>query len=393
MDFLEQELCHHGIKGQKWGVRRYQNADGSLTAKGRVHWGVGGPRRGSSETSGKMSTKSSTKASTNPKTSSKDVSGASGSKSHSLSEEDKAKRDKAIKTALLIGGGVAVAAVAGYAMYKTSGLDGKRIAESALKNATFDKSGDVTFNDLVVNRIQTSKDFNKDYAFFATHDKGDSEFYKGMFGNELKTRFGKDTPVYQLTISAKSPISLPSEKNASSIFNSLCTSNSEFMTNAAKSIEHASTQMKRPSQRNVFDAAKKALNKNPSAWTDNDVKNLYTAFNMSLVHHEDFENKAQDAFYSALKQKGYSGIRDLNDARFSSYHRKDPIILFDTDKFILQSVTGVSNEEIEQIRNRVLPKYIAKDVAYNIGNAPEATMNTLISEVQSRITKDVKKNL
>ncbi len=28
-------LSHHGIKGQKWGVRRYQNSDGSLTAEGR----------------------------------------------------------------------------------------------------------------------------------------------------------------------------------------------------------------------------------------------------------------------------------------------------------------------------------------------------------------------
>ena len=29
------ELTHWGIKGQKWGVRRYQNADGTLTAAGR----------------------------------------------------------------------------------------------------------------------------------------------------------------------------------------------------------------------------------------------------------------------------------------------------------------------------------------------------------------------
>ena len=31
-------LIHHGIKGQKWGVRRFQNADGSLTAAGKKHY-------------------------------------------------------------------------------------------------------------------------------------------------------------------------------------------------------------------------------------------------------------------------------------------------------------------------------------------------------------------
>ena len=29
------ELYHHGVKGMKWGVRRYQNKDGSLTPAGK----------------------------------------------------------------------------------------------------------------------------------------------------------------------------------------------------------------------------------------------------------------------------------------------------------------------------------------------------------------------
>jgi hypothetical protein len=33
------ELVHHGVKGQKWGRRRYQNADGSLTPAGRERYG------------------------------------------------------------------------------------------------------------------------------------------------------------------------------------------------------------------------------------------------------------------------------------------------------------------------------------------------------------------
>ena len=36
MDYLEiRSLYHHGIKGQRWGIRRFQNEDGSLTPRGK----------------------------------------------------------------------------------------------------------------------------------------------------------------------------------------------------------------------------------------------------------------------------------------------------------------------------------------------------------------------
>ena len=37
---MSEYLIHHGILGQKWGIRRYQNKDGSLTEEGRKRLGI-----------------------------------------------------------------------------------------------------------------------------------------------------------------------------------------------------------------------------------------------------------------------------------------------------------------------------------------------------------------
>lgn len=50
------ELQHHGVKGQKWGIRKYQNKDGSLTTEGYLHYGyavkdkITNPNNGKKET-------------------------------------------------------------------------------------------------------------------------------------------------------------------------------------------------------------------------------------------------------------------------------------------------------------------------------------------------------
>lgn len=66
-------LMHHGIKGQKWGVRRFQNEDGSLTGAGesRYNDGEGGFKFGEHASSGGSRNKSVKSSRSNKKVKSK----------------------------------------------------------------------------------------------------------------------------------------------------------------------------------------------------------------------------------------------------------------------------------------------------------------------------------
>lgn len=149
-----------------------------------------------------------------------------------------------------------------------------------------------------------------------------------------------------MNIGATKNMKVASDSSAANALHDLL-KNKSFRDDVATSIRDAKTQMKRPGQQMLFNKAQRIMNKT-GPLTENDKKTLYEAFNLTLTFHNDFNNRTQNMYYNALKQKGYGAIIDVNDQKYSSYHAKSPMIVFDHDSVKLNSAQKLSKQDINQ---------------------------------------------
>lgn len=314
-------LSHHGIKGQKWGRRRFQNKDGSLTAEGKRRYddSPGEPKKSKHRL--KLEEKYKAKG-----------------MNQAQAEEAAAKR---IKTEKILGvaAGVTVAAVSAYVI-------GKNIRERSDKII---KSG------TSLQRITSQQAEDLDRPFYTAYKKGDTEKYKGLYGNQL-TRWGGEA--HQMKLKADADVKVVSRDKAAKVFADLYKNDSEFRDAFQKSNDFMRENDPSPTRKRIKDIAAGKMN-------DRQLKRQgYDAFNIGLVNHDENGNKAAKKFYEKLKSMGYDAVEDINDKKYSGYNAKNPVIVFNRkNKISVSEVKKMTDEQIISNMKNVYYKQILSSVA------------------------------
>ena len=355
---MDDELYHFGVKGMKWGVRRYQNEDGSLTSLGKKRDKMLSDRKTAkkhSTTSNMVKAEYSRREFEDAKTRLK----LENQKKKSKRQQDLEKKyidqgfakDEAeikaynrakTETILKVAGGIALASAAAYVAYKHY---------DKVTDRVFEKGSEI-------GRLMNNRSEPTNRAFYGFVNKHDKDRYEGLYGKTL----GANGPVYRKAMRAAGDINVASPESARKVLKNMFDTDKQSFDVFKKNIDAmASAVPPTTKQGKLWRKAKQELDSGKIG------DNTYKAFNTTLVLHTKEQQPINDKFYSAMKKAGYGAIRDVNDKENSGYFAKNPLIVFDTDKINVEGFTKLGNDHIDSMFAKEQGKIAAHTLANQYG--------------------------
>lgn len=294
---INNELYHHGIKGQKWGVRRFQKKDGTLTSAGKK-------RYDDDPTNDDKSAKQSRED-------------KYYEQYKTIGYSDKKAREAAAgraktEKALLILGGVAATAAMAYGAYRFYDNHHDRFISPDKIMQTV-HGGDAT------DRLKPGN------PFYATYTKADNTIY----ASKVFSHFTDSSNVTKFY--TKDGIKVASESTSKKVLNDLIKTDPEVADYMDK-ISHIRGKKKGWQQ---FNYSLVLRNDSPTAKT----------LGLDGVDHDGIHKK----FYDKLKEKGYGGLIDVNDSKIEGF-TWNPVIVFDNQTKHIMSSTKATAEYFDDKR-------------------------------------------
>ena len=297
------ELYHHGIKGQKWGVRRFQNKDGSLTPAGRKRYD--GDNTNTSRVKEKKQ---------------KNYKIPENKSLHRLKLEEKYMKNgmtreqaeqaaaKRIRTEKFVATAAAVTVASAVAYAKYKGYTSDKIIK---ENSEFQR----------IMRLSENQNIRKSSRQYLALDSKDKIKYKGLLSRQLQSEDGRQT-IYDVTVKNKNKLTVASRKKVEDTFLDLYKNDMDFKNLLRGEAITGGDDGK------LGKIAKKIAK--DEKMSDHELrKKAYDYFNVILAEQNPRMKAASEKFYDKLSEKGINAIIDENDRKYSGYKAKMPIVTFD----------------------------------------------------------------
>ena len=382
----DQDIAHYGVKGMKWGVRRYQNEDGTLTSLGRRREDLKDAKqrhvKGKQEKFQKRvdvayATREFNKEKTRQRINAKGYKKTKRQLANEKKYRDQgftndeaeimaANRRRGARIAMAAGG-IAIAALGAYAAYRHY----DRITDRLLSAGS--ELGRVGITD--------TEGLREGFYAFRKGIKRDATNYEGMYAKTLSEGGRK---VFRKSINATSDIKIASDRRAQKVLAKLLENDED----ARREVEFgARTITKR--QELVERLARRDLRRGKY-----DSKHVYDYFNMGIAGSDNEKrDELNKNFYGELKKQGYGAVRDVNDTRYSGYRSKDPLIFFDTSKVATTKVSELSNSEINKknVKAMIRNTGITLAEAGALGYAANTGMRSVNKKIERSLVRRYRK--